>query len=269
LRNWLARGRLGIDRMESVLAQMQDQRRAGVRQEDELKAMAQQIDVGKRVLRLAQLSGVEVRLGGPVGLNEFPMGSEHLVLHPFKEPEALRKASKLALSGSGTEDNPDLFYARLGDLSKVQMEALLAKAKALDGSTKATGAGGRAVPAAARMVIFAGNSAWGPLQLSGEIRGGLGHGSSWGWIPASPREVLRADARRTWKELNASKMQSSLKIANLHEQKVLGQVIEERASNAVSPASRPYSTSRVHEATFPEEGPDAASESFPSAACKQ
>ena len=50
--------------------------------------------------------------------------------------------------------------------------------------------------------VYFGFAAWGPQQLAGEIRGGLGRGTGWGWVVADPKDLR--DATRLHERLLAS-----------------------------------------------------------------
>lgn len=135
--------------------------------------------VVKKILDLAETPGVQLRVGGPVGMGEFPVGAEHIILHPFKG----LNGSHLALKGSETSNDPDLFYTRAGALADTDMDMLVSRVK-----EEARDSDGPL-----NVMVFAGNSAWVPGQLAGEMKSGCGcKGSSWNVLPAQPKEVLLA-----------------------------------------------------------------------------
>merc|ERR1712039_487303 len=62
----------------------------------QLDQLADAIGKGEALLKLLSIQGVDLRIGGPVGLGEFPLGAQSLVLHPFGKKKV--KGSTLALA---------------------------------------------------------------------------------------------------------------------------------------------------------------------------
>mmetsp|Transcript_146027 Transcript_146027/g.266063 ORF Transcript_146027/g.266063 Transcript_146027/m.266063 type:complete len:541 (-) Transcript_146027:89-1711(-) len=183
--------------IEQMQTFMQQQEKSGG-DEQMLKTIANEVEQASGVLKLARAPFVDLRIGGPVGLQQFPSGPHHLLLHPFKDAHG----AKLALRGAGSKADPDLYVTRLHGLSPKKIKDFIKRNAQLSPEARAAGQ---------RMIVFAGNSAWGPKQLAGEIRGSLQGSSSWGWMPATTRNVLTLDKKsdlKFWKALrNSSALQ--------------------------------------------------------------
>mmetsp|Transcript_16378 Transcript_16378/g.36839 ORF Transcript_16378/g.36839 Transcript_16378/m.36839 type:complete len:545 (-) Transcript_16378:32-1666(-) len=136
-----------------------------------LKNLSPIVRTGECLLKLARTRGVELRTGGPVGLEEFPFGRHHIVIHPFHDI----KGRMPALLGSGSAIDPDLYFNMVGDMRNEDLLEVSRRVKDMEYG---------------KVIVFQGNSGWGPKQLAGEIRGSLLGGSSWSWISASSEEVL-------------------------------------------------------------------------------
>jgi len=136
-----------------------------------LKGLAPVARKGECLLKLARTPGVEIRIGGPVGLQEFPFGPHHVVMHPFSDI----KGRASALAGSGSSRDPDLYFNLVGDMRNEDILEVAQRVRDMEYG---------------KVIIFQGNSGWGPKQLAGEIRGSLHGASSWNWISATSEEVI-------------------------------------------------------------------------------
>lgn len=183
--------------MNQMQSHLQQQERSG--HDAQMTQIAEELEKATGLVKLARAPFVDLRMGGPVGLQHFPAGPHHFLLHPFKRAPG----AQLALRGSGSKADPDLFYTALHALKPKQIKDYFKWGSQINAEAREAGQ---------RMILFAGNSAWGPKQLAGEIRGSLHQGeSSWGWMPATTRNVFTLDGASDtgfWKALlNSSALQ--------------------------------------------------------------
>eukprot|EP00812_Abedinium_dasypus_P004242 NODE_1527_length_1119_cov_303.856203.p1 GENE.NODE_1527_length_1119_cov_303.856203~~NODE_1527_length_1119_cov_303.856203.p1 ORF type:complete len:331 (-),score=110.57 NODE_1527_length_1119_cov_303.856203:96-1088(-) len=134
---------------------------------------------GRAMVELLATPGVELRMGGPVGLEDFPFSQQLLILHPFKKVK-----SEFVLKGEGTPEDPDLYLSRPALLRWEDIAQIVVRTR--EHHTR------WGFKAGQRIIVFLGMSGWGPHQLAGELRGGLYGKAAWAWSAAArPRDVFR------------------------------------------------------------------------------